>query len=151
MTAQSFAITGTATTTACSPVLFDAVARVRGRLPEWLRGRLVRTAPSLFALDGWHWFDALGMLYQAQLEEHERVTFALRLLQSDVAAAAQRQRAPFGTFATPARRSWWRAPGAADPDADRQRQRPHRAAGGSMRRGDGEPSAAVDGSFARAA
>ena len=34
--------------------------RLRGVVPSWLRGDLVRTAPALFGQNGWradHWFD----------------------------------------------------------------------------------------------
>ncbi len=84
------------------------VARVEGAFPDWLRGRLVRTAPALFERSGWaarHWFDALGQLYAFAIEGPARVSWAQRLLDSDVARAALRGQAPYAAFGTPIKRS----------------------------------------------
>ncbi len=83
---------------------------VRGAVPGWLRGELVRTAPAVFDLPGWHarhWFDGLGMLYAFRFGP-ERVTYRSRLLESDTARAARDGRSPFGAFDTRIRRPWWR-------------------------------------------
>lgn len=104
----------TAATPFASSVLdgpFDGVARVEGTFPDWLRGRLVRTAPAIFEQDGWranHWFDALGMLYSFEIETSNRVSWMQRLLDSEVSRAAQRGRAPYAMFGTPIRRSMLR-------------------------------------------
>ena len=48
-----------------SPEVRDATeAVVTGRLPDWLRGELVRTCPAVFEAVRWqagHWFDGLCM------------------------------------------------------------------------------------------
>ena len=39
-------------------------ATIRGTIPDWLRGEVVRTCPAVFATKGWraqHWFDGLCM------------------------------------------------------------------------------------------
>lgn len=64
--------------------------RIRGTVPAWLRGDLVRPAPALFEQNGWradHWFDGLGLLYGFRFDA-AGVSFRQRLLDSQVAADA---------------------------------------------------------------
>ena len=80
---------------------FEGLARIQGAFPEWLRGRLVRTAPAIFEQNGWsarHWFDALGMLYSFEIEGVSRVSWMQRLMNTEFARAASKGRAPYGTF-----------------------------------------------------
>jgi carotenoid cleavage dioxygenase-like enzyme len=60
-----------------------APANVRGTIPDWLRGEVVRTCPAVFETKGWraqHWFDGLGMIYalRARRDDHDSSP-ALRL------------------------------------------------------------------------
>lgn len=90
------------------PVALDAV--VRGKLPPWLRGALVRTAPAVFDRVGWHaqhWFDGLGVLYAFRIDAGG-VRFQQRLMASEVARASSEGRTPRGSFGTPIVRSFWR-------------------------------------------
>ncbi len=85
-------------------------ATIRGQIPEWLRGDLVRTAPAVFADGAWeahHWFDALGVLYAFRVGD-EGVTWRQKLMASDVARAAREGRAPRATFGSPILRSFWK-------------------------------------------
>jgi len=89
---------------------FAGEARLEGRLPPWLRGTLLRTAPALFELGAWkaaHWFDALGMLYALDLTD-DGVRFRQRLLDGDALTHARAGRMPVSTFATPNERSFLR-------------------------------------------
>ncbi|HEY6879970.1 MAG TPA: carotenoid oxygenase family protein [Polyangiales bacterium] len=82
--------------------------RVEGRVPDWLRGQLVRTAPALFERGGWragHLFDGQSLLYGFHLAP-EQVTFQQRLLASKTLAAIDRGK-PVSGFATRLQRSWW--------------------------------------------
>jgi beta,beta-carotene 9',10'-dioxygenase len=83
---------------------------LEGAVPEWLKGRLVRTAPALFESGNWraeHWFDGLGMLYSFELEP-EGVRFAQRKLESSVAEQVARDgRIRTASFATKNQRPWW--------------------------------------------
>jgi beta,beta-carotene 9',10'-dioxygenase len=84
-------------------------ATVRGAIPEWLRGELVRTAPAVFARSSWeahHWFDALGLLYAFRVGEG--VSYRQRLMGSEVATAASEGRAPRASFGSPIVRSFWK-------------------------------------------
>lgn len=86
-------------------------ARVEGAIPDWLRGDLLRTAPALFAHEGWaaaHWFDAVGMLYRFSVASPTEVTWAQRLLECDLARHVQRGRVPLSSFGTPNGRPWWK-------------------------------------------
>lgn len=81
--------------------------RVEGRLPGWLRGQLVRTAPALFERGGFragHLFDGQAMLYGFTFSPDE-VTFQQRLLASKTLAAIDRGK-PVSGFATRLQRSW---------------------------------------------
>ena len=83
-------------------------ATVRGTVPEWLRGELVRTAPAVFARSAWeahHWFDALGLLYAFRVGEG--ATYRQRLMASEVAAAAGEGRTPRASFGSPVVRAFW--------------------------------------------
>jgi carotenoid cleavage dioxygenase-like enzyme len=77
---------------------------VSGAFPDWLRGRLVRTAPAVFEHNGWsarHWFDGMGMLYRFSIEGPDRVAWAQRLLDSEASRAALATgRIPLATFAS---------------------------------------------------
>jgi len=87
-----------------------AQARVEGRLPGWLAGDLLRTAPAGFATAGWaasHWFDGIGMLYQFRLGDG-RVEFSQRLLECRNARDAAAGVRATATFATPMRRPFFR-------------------------------------------
>jgi beta,beta-carotene 9',10'-dioxygenase len=84
--------------------------QLRGQLPAWLRGDLLRTAPAVFATGGWeahHWFDALGTLYAFRIGA-DGVSYRQRLMDSEVARQARAGRAPRASFGTPIARSAWR-------------------------------------------
>ena len=81
--------------------------RIRGTVPAWLRGDLVRTAPALFEQNGWradHWFDGLGLLYGFRFDA-AGVSFRQRLLDSQVAADAAQGQSRLASFGTRTRRS----------------------------------------------
>ena len=89
----------------------DGIATLEGTLPDWLRGRLVRTAPAVFQEGPWqarHWFDGLGMVYAFALESSDRVTWRERLLATEAAAHVRNGRLPVATFGSPIERSFWR-------------------------------------------
>lgn len=86
-------------------------ATVRGRVPAWLAGQLVRTCPAVFRAEHWraqHWFDGLGMLYAFRVGP-SGVRYAQRLLEGATVRAARGdgRYQPAG-FATPQVRSLWR-------------------------------------------
>jgi len=87
-----------------------ADATLRGSLPEWLRGDLVRTAPATFVDGAWeahHWFDALGMLYGFRIGD-DGVTYRQRPMSpTQVAKAAHEGRTPRASFGSPIVRSFW--------------------------------------------
>ena len=76
---------------------------VRGELPAWLRGTLLRTGPSKFEVGEQsydHWFDGLAMLHRFGFADG-RVTYANRFLKSNAFRAAEKTgRIAFGEFAT---------------------------------------------------
>ena len=82
---------------------FEGEAEVRGAIPAWLRGRLIRTAPAIFEFDHWraeHWFDALGMLYSFEIGANGRVHWMQRLLECEFnrsVLAGRDELASFGT------------------------------------------------------
>jgi beta,beta-carotene 9',10'-dioxygenase len=83
---------------------------LRGEIPAWLRGDLVRTAPAVFAEGAWeahHWFDALGTLYAFRIGD-TGVTYRQRLMETDVAKAAHEGRTPRASFGSPIVRGFWR-------------------------------------------
>jgi beta,beta-carotene 9',10'-dioxygenase len=84
-------------------------ARLHGRLPPWLRGELVRVAPSFGATPSWaasHWFDALGVVFGFELGG-DAVELRWATLGGRVAAAAERGKVPFSSFGSPNQRGLW--------------------------------------------
>jgi carotenoid cleavage dioxygenase-like enzyme len=84
-------------------------ASVRGTIPEWLRGDLVRTAPAVFDRGSWkahHWFDGLGMMFAFAIDPRGRVHFRQRLLDSEIARRIGEGRDDTPHFGTPMRRGW---------------------------------------------
>lgn len=80
---------------------------VEGKLPDWLRGDLLRTAPALFDAGGFraaHLFDGLGLIYGFSLTA-EGVGFRQRLLDCHVARDMARERPQIASFGTPTQRS----------------------------------------------
>jgi beta,beta-carotene 9',10'-dioxygenase len=89
-------------TTLTSETSIDALP-VRGRLPAWLAGRLVRTGPARFEVGASrynHWFDGLAMLH-AFAFDRGRVSYKNRYLRSqahdEAMAAGAIRRAEFAT------------------------------------------------------
>ena len=83
-------------------------ARWQGRLPEWLRGSVVRTAPAIFGLAGWrseHLFDGLGAMFAWRVQSEPRLDW--RLLDCEAGRDARRGRSRLATFGTRMRRPWW--------------------------------------------
>lgn len=76
---------------------------LRGALPAWLEGSLLRTGPAQFEVGGRslnHWFDGLAMLHRFTFGSGE-VAYANRFLQSRARSSAQEQgRLVYGEFAT---------------------------------------------------
>jgi carotenoid cleavage dioxygenase-like enzyme len=68
---------------------------VRGVLPDWLRGMLVRTGPGKFEVNGesyHHWFDGLAMLVSFDFSE-VGITYSNRFLRSGSYCDAQKNQA----------------------------------------------------------
>jgi beta,beta-carotene 9',10'-dioxygenase len=89
-------------TTLTSETSIDALP-VRGRLPPWLAGRLVRTGPARFEVGASrynHWFDGLAMLHAFAFDQG-RVSYTNRYLRSqahdEAMAAGAIRRAEFAT------------------------------------------------------
>jgi beta,beta-carotene 9',10'-dioxygenase len=64
---------------------------IEGRLPDWLQGSLVRTAPAKWEVGGRamnHWFDGFAMLHRFGISDGE-VSYANRFLQTRAYRAAQ--------------------------------------------------------------
>ena len=77
-------------------------ANIRGTIPDWVRGEVVRTCPAVFETRGWraqHWFDGLGMIYAFRIG-NVGVDFRSRLLDSETARDAWRGKARTGSFGT---------------------------------------------------
>ena len=77
-------------------------ATIRGTIPDWLRGEVVRTCPAVFETKGWraqHWFDGLCMMYAFRIGD-AGVDFRSRLLDSETARDAWRGKANHGSFGT---------------------------------------------------
>jgi beta,beta-carotene 9',10'-dioxygenase len=76
---------------------------VRGRLPDWLSGALLRVAPAQFEVGRQsyaHWFDGLARLHRFGIAEGE-VTYQSRFLRSEAYTEAKRQsRIVHAEFAT---------------------------------------------------
>ncbi|WAS97298.1 carotenoid oxygenase family protein [Nannocystis punicea] len=95
---------------------FVCDARIDGKIPEWLRGDLVRTAPAVFertdpasgrTFRARHWFDALGLLYGFRVGDGG-VKFRQRLMATEVEVEARGGRTPTASFGSPIERSFWR-------------------------------------------
>src|SRR5947209_5380344 len=76
---------------------------VRGRLPEWLQGSLVRTGPAKWEVGERsmnHWFDGLAMLHRFSFAGGV-VSYANRFLETRAyRAARERDRISYSEFAT---------------------------------------------------
>jgi beta,beta-carotene 9',10'-dioxygenase len=76
---------------------------VRGELPKWLTGSLLRTGPAKWEVDGRrmnHWFDGLAMLHRFSFADGD-VSYANRFLQSRAYRAARdKGRIEYSEFAT---------------------------------------------------
>ena len=76
---------------------------VKGKLPSWLEGTLLRTGPSKFEVGSRtynHWFDGLAMLHRFAFVGGG-VSYANRLLKSKAFCAAEATgKIAFGEFAT---------------------------------------------------
>lgn len=73
-----------------------APVRVAGRLPDWLRGRLLLNGPALWELpqrDLEHWFDGLGMLHRLRIGP-DGVTYRSRFARSQSYLQAMATGAP---------------------------------------------------------
>jgi len=89
------------------PVALDAT--VRGKVPAWLRGDLVRVTPAVFDRAGWrahHWFDGLGALFSFRIDG-SGVHFRQRLMETEVEKSARTGHAPRTSFGSPADRPLW--------------------------------------------
>jgi carotenoid cleavage dioxygenase-like enzyme len=85
-----------------------ARATWQGKLPDWLKGTVLRSAPMLGARTKWaptHLFDGLSLLFGFDVGGPE-VSLSWSLLRSDVARAAESGRVPRQNFATPNERGW---------------------------------------------
>lgn len=81
-------------------------AKISGKIPDWLRGEVVRTCPAVFETRGWraqHWFDGLGMIYAFRIRDGA-IDFRSRLLDSETARDAWNGKANLGSFGTPTAR-----------------------------------------------
>jgi beta,beta-carotene 9',10'-dioxygenase len=88
---------------------FEGEAEVRGVIPAWLCGRLIRTAPAIFGFDNWrpeHWFDALGMLYSFDIGTNGRVHWMQRLLECEFSRSVLHGRDELASFGTVNHRSF---------------------------------------------
>jgi len=84
-------------------------AVVSGKLPDWLRGELVRTCPAVFEAVRWragHWFDGLCMIYTFRIGTAS-VGFQSRLLESEAAGEISDGPTRLGSFGTSTGRSLW--------------------------------------------
>lgn len=82
-------------------------AQVRGHIPEWLNGSLLRVGPGKFEFgkDKYnHWFDGMALLHQFRMEKG-MVTYRSKFLQSDAykanSAGDRIVVSEFGTLALP--------------------------------------------------
>jgi carotenoid cleavage dioxygenase-like enzyme len=82
---------------------------VKGNLPEWLRGTLIRNGPGAFQVGQEryrHWFDGLAMLHRFNFDDSQ-VSYTSRFLQVDAYTQAQQQgRIVYSEFATDPQRSF---------------------------------------------
>ena len=76
---------------------------VKGTLPEWLGGSLLRNGPARFTVGARayrHWFDGLAMLHRFAIADG-RVSYSNRFLESPAQQAAKRDgKIAYGEFAT---------------------------------------------------
>lgn len=76
---------------------------VKGALPDWLRGSLLRNGPARFTVGARayrHWFDGLAMLHRFAIADGG-VTYSNRFLDSPARQAVERDgRIAYGEFAT---------------------------------------------------
>lgn len=82
-------------------------ARLVGKLPDWLRGDLVRLAPAFGATPRWaaaHWFDALGMAFGFELTGQSELELRWSVLDCALGAAAASGKVPLAHFYTPNQR-----------------------------------------------
>lgn len=80
--------------------------RVIGKMPSWLDGQLLRTAPAVFRTPTWearNWFDGLGVVYSLEIRDG-RVHYQSRLLQSEALRDVTTGGGVLLTFDTRARR-----------------------------------------------
>ncbi len=94
---------------------------VRGELPDWLTGSLIRNGPGTFQVGERryrHWFDGLAMLHRFTINEG-RVSYANRFLETESYRIARDEgRIAFPEFATdPCRSMFARAMAVFDPQA----------------------------------
>jgi carotenoid cleavage dioxygenase-like enzyme len=85
-------------------------ATLRGKVPEWLHGDLVRTAPAIFAEGAWrahHWFDALGLMYAFRIGHDGSVQFRQQVLESRLRGRLLQGLDDTPHFGTPMRRSFF--------------------------------------------
>lgn len=84
-------------------------ARLFGKIPEWLRGDLVRLAPSFGATPNWaaaHWFDALGIAFGIELgADAEQLSLRWAVFECELAAAADSGKVTLAQFASPNQRN----------------------------------------------
>lgn len=81
-------------------------ASIEGKIPDWLRGEVVRTCPAIFESSDWrakHWFDGLAMIYAFRIGD-SGVDYRSRLLDSETARDARLGKANLGSFGTPTTR-----------------------------------------------
>lgn len=79
-----------------------------GRVPDWLTGELVRTAPAVFAQGDWraeHWFDGLALIYGFSFGQG--VAFRQGLLTTRFAADVSAGRASTASFDTTMKRGFF--------------------------------------------
>lgn len=78
---------------------------IKGKLPDWLDGSLIRTQPALFEIGKdqvAHWFDGFAKLVKFSLNREE-ITFSTRFLQTDAYIKSLRQqKIAYSGFATAA-------------------------------------------------
>ncbi|NP_001346539.1 carotenoid-cleaving dioxygenase, mitochondrial isoform X2 [Mus musculus] len=93
--------------TTAEETLSAVSARVRGHIPEWLNGYLLRVGPGKFEFgkDRYnHWFDGMALLHQFRMERGT-VTYKSKFLQSDTykanSAGGRIVISEFGTLALP--------------------------------------------------
>ncbi|MEZ5607267.1 MAG: carotenoid oxygenase family protein [Burkholderiaceae bacterium] len=88
----------------------DAPVLVQGRLPDWLRGRLLLNGPALWELPHGHfehWFDGLAMLHRLQIGPGG-VQYRSRFVRSQSYLQAMARGAPAtAEFDTPSPASLW--------------------------------------------